>query len=81
MSLPKTKNTKTRTHTRADPVDILVALSLKGLVKWAKQPAAVRFQAMVKSGLIDNQGKVRNMHKSRTLGELTHKLETRKSEK
>jgi hypothetical protein len=60
---------------RTDPVDILVAQSLKGLAKWAKIPPNVRFQAMVKSGLIEKSGKVRNKLSPQTLGDLTRELE------
>jgi hypothetical protein len=57
-----------------DGVDTLVALSLKGLARWAKQPPAARFRAMVKSGLIDERGRVRNRRSPRPLGELTREL-------
>lgn len=62
----------------AEPVKTLVALSMKGLARWAKQSPKVRFNAMVKSGLIDKRGKVRNRPSARTLGELTRELERRK---
>jgi hypothetical protein len=67
-----------RATNRVDPVNTLVAQSLKGLARWAKQPPAVRFRAMVKSGLIDEGGKVRNKPSPRTLGDLTRELETRR---
>jgi hypothetical protein len=67
-----------RATARVDPVNTLVAQSLKGLARWAKQSPAVRFRAMVKSGLIDEGGKVRNQPSSRTLGDLTRELETRR---
>jgi hypothetical protein len=63
---------------RVDPVNVLVAQSLKGLARWAKMPPAVRFRAMVKSGLIDKRGRVRNKLSPRTLGDLTRELETRR---
>jgi hypothetical protein len=64
--------------TRVDPVNVLVAQSLKGLARWAKMSPTVRFRAMVKSGLIDERGKVRKSLPSRTLGDLTRELETRR---
>lgn len=64
--------------TRNDPVETLVAQSLAGLARWAKQPPAVRFRAMVRSGLIDERGNVRSKASARTIGELTRDLQARK---
>jgi hypothetical protein len=69
---------KRQSSNRVDPVNVLVAQSMKGLARWAKQPATVRFRAMEKSGLIDRHGRVRNAPGPRTLGDLTRELEARK---
>jgi hypothetical protein len=57
------------------PLRTLVARSLVGLARWAKKPSTVRFREMVKSGLIDEHGRVLHGRPSRTLGDLTSELE------
>lgn len=63
---------------KIDPVEKLVAQSMKGLAAWARRPTTVRFREMVRSGLIDEEGKVRHDISTKTLGDLTTSIEKKR---